>query len=107
MTGPPAQGPDSHPPGLRIIRGTDDLTVAEALSRQVEYLAGELTRMEARLPTAEECDCLRKRKLEDDRASWAWQVIKTHAPWVSTALAMCGAVAYWVLTHTISVAPKP
>lgn len=86
--------------------GADEIAVA-ALSRQVEYLAAELSRLEAMLPTAEEAEYLRRRKVEDDRASWAWQTIKTHAPWVSAVLAMLGGVAYWVLTHTISVAPKP
>lgn len=91
---------------LRVLRGTDDQTVAEALSKQVEYLAAELSRLEARLPTAEEAEYLRRRKLEDDRASWAWHTIKTHAPWVSAVLAMISAAAYWVLTHTISIGTK-
>lgn len=92
---------------LRVLRGTDDEAVAAALAKHVEYLAVEMSRLEARLPTAEEAEYLRRRKLEDDRASWAWHTIKTHAPWISAVIAMLGGVAYWVLTHTINVSPKP
>lgn len=98
---------ESQAVAVRVFRGTEDANVAELFTQQLEYLANELARLEARLPTSEEADYLRKRKLEDDRASWAWQTIKTHAPWVTALLAMLGAVAYWVLTHTINVSTKP
>lgn len=96
-----------QPIALRVLHGTEDEAVAAALARQVEYLAAELSRLEARLPTAEEAEYLRRRKLDDDRASWAWHVIKTHAPWVTTVLGALGLGAWWVLTHTISVTAKP
>lgn len=95
------------PLALRVLRGTEDEAVAAALSRQIEYLAGEISRLEARVPTAEEAEYLRRRKLDDDRASWAWHTIKTHAPWVGSLLGAVGVLAWWVLTHTINVTAKP
>lgn len=93
--------------GLRVVHGTDDPAVVESLLKQIDYLAGELARVEARMPSADELEYLRQTKLDSDRASWAWQVIKRHAPWVAAVGAMCGSVAWWILTHTVNISPKP
>ena len=55
--------------------------------------------------TAEDIAFLHRKRLEDDRAAWVWQIVRTHAPWVMVIASMIGSGVYWVLTHTISIGP--
>ena len=73
----------------------------------LEELQKEIEELQKLLPTAEEMAYLRERKAADDSAAWMWKTIKTHAPWVFPLASGIVGGLYWVLTHTISVAPKP
>ena len=55
--------------------------------------------------TSEDIAYLHRKRLEDDRASWVWQTVRTHAPWVSVVLSLVSSGIYWFLTHTISIGP--
>ena len=81
-------------------------TDAERLQAENDYLAAQIAKLEAAALTPEELTYLRKRKEQDERAAWAWQVIRTHAPWLLAIGSALGSAAYWFLTHTISIGPK-
>lgn len=70
-----------------------------ALEAQLKYLADELTRTQDMLPSTEELAYLRNIKLTSERSSWAWQQIRTYAPWVMSVTGTVGGAAYWFVTH--------
>ena len=74
-----------------------------AYDRQLKYLADTIARLESEMPSGEELAYLRNRKEADERAAWAWRVIKQYAPWVASAASAIGVAAWYVLTHTITV----
>jgi len=79
---------------------------AERLRAENDYLAAQLAKLEAAMPTPEELAYLRRRKEQDERAAWALQVIRSNAPWLIGIGTAIGSAVYWFLTHTISIGPK-
>lgn len=71
-----------------------------------DYLAAELTRLEAKLPTDEELAYLRNRKEADEHAMWLVKQIRAHAPWVMVVLGSLGSATYFLMTNAVSITPK-
>lgn len=74
---------------------------------QEACVAEIVAQMRAQLPTPEELQYLRDRKLADERAAWAWQQIRKHAPWVAVVASMVGTGVAYLLTHSIHISGKP
>lgn len=72
-----------------------------------DALAAALTSLEERMPTSEDIAYLRNRREQDERASWAWKTLRAHAPWIVGLTTAIGSGLYWVLTHDVSITPKP
>lgn len=95
---------DQHdgPVGLRLSRRahiTDVDAAFEGLQRERDALMAQIAALEDRLPSPEELAYLRNKKEGDERAAWAWRMLRTYVPW---ATALCGAVgsaAYWLVSH--------
>jgi hypothetical protein len=98
---------DSRQQHLTVHHGLEDEHRAGALEKQIDFLAGEVTRLMAAMPTPEEMAFLRDRKLEAERAQWLWRTVKTHAPLVASILTAVGVSVVWLLTHNIDIRPKP
>ena len=100
---PPRRDDDSEHDRVHPIRPPE----GAGLQAQIEYLAQVITDMEESMPTPGDMAYIRSRRLADERASWAWQTIKVYAPWVTVIGSALGSVAYWVLTHTITIGKPP
>ncbi len=59
----------------------------------------QIASLDARMPSLEEITYLRNRKLADERASWAWQWLRTNVPILAAVCGAMGAAAYWAVTH--------
>jgi hypothetical protein len=64
-----------------------------------EDMAAEILSLRRRVPTDEEMAYIRNRKEADERAAWAWQMLRTYVPWVTSIGAALGTAAYWLVTH--------
>ena len=73
----------------------------EAIKKQLDYLASALARID--VLTDEEMAYIRNRKIDDERASWAWKKIKAHAPWITGIGTAIGGMIYWLLTHAVTI----
>jgi hypothetical protein len=73
---------------------------------QIDYLEKALSLAESRMLSEEEIAYVRNRKQADEHATWAWQQIKTYAPWVVSVVGAVGSGAYWLVTH-FSLKPGP
>lgn len=76
----------------------EDVDMARLLEAN-EDLAAELLAMRRRLPSDEEMAYLRNRKEADERAAWAWKMIRTYVPWLASIGTALGTAAYWLVTH--------
>jgi hypothetical protein len=74
-----------------------------AYEAQLNYLSTVIQRLEESMPSSEEMAYLRNRKLADERAGWAWHMVKAYAPWIATAGTAIGGALWWLLTHTVTV----
>lgn len=84
---------------------TDPEAVAAELQRENDALMAQIASLEARVPSSEELAYLRNRKLADERASWAWQWLRTNVPVITAVCGALGAALYWALTHLSLKAP--
>lgn len=82
-----------------------DAAVAE-LQRENDALMAQIASLEARTPSSEELAYLRNRKLADERASWAWQWLRTNVPIITAVCGALGAGSYWLITHLAWNPPK-
>jgi hypothetical protein len=64
-----------------------------------EDMAQEILALRRRIPTDEEMAYLRNRKEADERAAWAWRMLRTYVPWVASIGTALGTAAYWLVTH--------
>lgn len=71
-----------------------------------EYLLREIERLRDELPTADEMAYLRRRKLDDERAAWAWQQVRRHAPWVAGLASAISGVVVYLATHSVTISGK-
>lgn len=62
--------------------------------------------LETRVPSTEELAYLRNRKMADERASWAWQWLRTNVPIITAVCGAFGAALYWAITHLSLKAPQ-
>lgn len=83
----------------RTIRRVHDPAAAlnEAL-RENDALAHAIAELQANALTPEEHAYLRNRKAADERASWAWQMLRTYLPWVTAVCSAVGTGAYWLVS---------
>lgn len=88
----------------------DDQKTADAISESGEVLLAEVESMldalRKQMPTAEELQWLKERKLDDERAAWLWQQIRKHAPWVGVVAAMIGGGLAWLVNNSVHVTSK-
>lgn len=85
---------------------TDPDALAHELHRENDALMAQIASLEARVPSSEELAYLRNRKLADERASWAWQWLRTNVPIMTAVCGAVGAFAYWAITHLSLKAPQ-
>lgn len=85
---------------------TDPEAVVNELQRENDALMAQIASLEARVPSSEELAYLRNRKLADERASWAWQWLRTNVPIMTAVCGAVGAFAYWAITHLSLKAPQ-
>lgn len=71
----------------------------QRLLQSNEDMAQEILALRRRVPTDEEMAYLRNRKEADERAAWAWRMLRTYVPWVTSIGAALGTAAYWFVTH--------
>ena len=76
----------------------EDVELARLLESN-EDMAAEIINLRRRLPTDEEMAYLRNRKEADERAAWAWKMLRTYVPWLTSIGAAVGTAAYWLVTH--------
>ena len=89
---------------LRAI--TNPEAVVAELHRENDALMAQIAAIDARMPSTEELAYLRNRKLADERASWAWQWLRTNVPIIAAVCTALGAAAYWLANHlSFKVAP--
>lgn len=82
---------------MRIITNPDE--AVQELHRENDALMAHIAAIDARMPSIEELAYLRNRKLADERASWAWQWLRTNVPILAAVCGAMGAAAYWAVTH--------
>lgn len=85
---------------------TDPEAVVNELQRENDALMAHIASLEARTPSSEELAYLRNRKLADERASWAWQWLRTNVPIITAVCGGIGAALYWAITHLSWKAPQ-
>lgn len=86
----------------RITRRTHVTDPAAALDealRENDVLAAAIAELQESALTAEERAYVRNRKEADDRASWAWQMLRTYVPWVTAICGALGSAAYWFVSN--------
>jgi len=78
---------------------TDPDAVFSELQAENDALVRQIVCLEARLPSAEELAYLRNRKAADERAAWAWKMLRIYVPWVASVVSVLGTAAYWIVTN--------
>ena len=78
---------------------TDPDAVVRELQRENDALMAQIASLESRVPSSEELAYLRNRKMADERASWAWQWLRTNVPIITAVCGAFGAALYWAITH--------
>lgn len=76
---------------------TDPDAAFAELQGENDSLVAQIASLEARIPSKEELAYLRNRKEADERAAWAWQMVRKYAPWVTTVTGVLGSGAYWLV----------
>lgn len=79
---------------------------APLTQEQAEYILAEIGRLQSILPTPDEMVYLRQRKLDDERATWAWQQVRKHAPWVAGLASALSAVVVFLASHNFTISGK-
>lgn len=97
--------PDSE--SLAAVMAMDPEDRLRLVMAEKDALAAALASLEERVPTSEDLAYLRNRREQDERASWAWHVIRKHAPWIAGLTTALGSGLYWLLTHNVNITPKP
>lgn len=78
---------------------TDPAAALDEALRENDVLAMAISELQANALSAEERAYLRNRKESDERASWAWQILRTYTPWVTAACGALGSLAYWLVSN--------
>lgn len=87
---------------MRMTRHTHitDVDAAFAgLQREKDALMAQIASLEDRLPSSEELAYLRNKKEGDERAAWAWRMLRTYVPWATAVCGALGSAAYWLVSH--------
>ena len=93
---------DDYSQGLRLTRRmhiTDPAEALEAALKENDVLAAAIADLQANALTAEERAYIINRKDADERAAWAWKILRTYAPWVTSVCTAVGMGAYWLVTN--------
>lgn len=80
---------------------------AARLRKENDFLAAAVAAMEARLPSAEDVAWLHNKRVESERALWAWQQIKRYAPGVGIVASLIGAALTYLANNVITIGHKP
>lgn len=78
---------------------TDPVAALDEAWRENDVLAAAIAELQSCTLTSEELAYVRNRKEADDRAAWAWKMLRLYVPWVTSICGAIGAGAYWVVTH--------
>lgn len=78
---------------------TDPAAALDEAWRENDVLAQAIADLQANSLTAEERAYLINRKEADERATWAWKMLRTYVPWVTSLCTAVGAGAYWIVTN--------
>lgn len=97
----------SEPPCLnRRVHVTDPSAALDEAWRENDALASAITELQANSLTPEERAYIRNKKEADERASWAWKMLRTYAPWVTAVVSAAGTAAYWIVSN-FQMRPHP
>lgn len=80
-------------------RPIDEDRAMAVLQRENDALATMLASLEERMPTNQELEFLRAAKLQSERASWFWQMVRLYFPWVVSIGGAIVSAAWWVASH--------
>lgn len=101
---------DSEPfqpqPGTFMPDDGSPAAVRARIEREIEYLADQLAKLQAQMPTEEEVIYNRNRMRAEENAAWAWRQLRTHLPWITAVGSIVGTGLYWLMTHTIKIGPS-
>ena len=82
----------------RRMQITDPAAAIEAAMRENDVLARAIAELQANALTPEEHAYIRNKKESDERASWAWKMLRTYAPWVTAVCSALGTFVYWLIS---------
>lgn len=77
----------------------DPHVVRDRIERQLEYLAEQLARLEAKLPSEAELVKWREMAIADERASWARKQVAVWAPILVAVVVGVWQTIDWLRTH--------
>lgn len=89
-------------PETRITRRshvTDPAAALDEALKENDVLAAAIADLQACTLTSEELAYVRNKKDADDRAAWAWRMIRLYVPWITAVCGALGSGAYWTVTH--------
>ena len=78
---------------------TDPAAALDEALRENDVLAAAIAELQASALTPDEVAYIRNKKEADDRAAWAWRMIRLYVPWATAVCGALGSGAYWLVTH--------
>jgi hypothetical protein len=84
----------------------DDPSGKPITERQLDYLVDQLALLEKHIPSDEDLAYLKRKREEDEHATYVVQMIKKHFPWIAIVGSAIASGVYYLLTHTITISNK-
>ena len=78
---------------------TDPAAALDEALRENDALAAAIAELQRNALTSEEHAYIVNKKEADERASWAWKMLRTYAPWATAVCSAAGALAYWLVSN--------